>query len=151
MLPALTHLLGAEPATAWMHEDEFFADLDLTGTDAFHASLGQSDWQALLDHWDPDHPAGSWFAAWRTQWPERAPVAELEHACRDLASTWSAALERQRWQAALDARCTRLLRRHARTILALIGHVGLVSLDVTRLRAGLIRLHISAQIAGSEP
>lgn len=145
-LPALSHLLHDERPASWMPPDPFFAGLDLSNPEAFRASLAQSDWAALLEYWDPDHPVDSWFAAWRACWPDDDPqtCAELERVCGRLAEAWRAAdAGHADWRDRLERQFTALLRRRPRTILALIGHIGLVSLDMIHLRYGLLRLAVA--------
>jgi len=148
MLPAISHMLNGEPAAPWVHAEPFFSELDLTDGQTFRDALNNSHWHALLHHRDPDHPVESWLAAWRALWPagNKAVAADLEQACKELASAWDSADEQSEWRRALEARFTKLLRRHTRTILALLGHIGLVSLDMAHLRGGLIRLHIAGQL-----
>lgn len=150
-LPAVEHLLRGEPPPSWARDDPFFAALDLAGPDAFRDSLAASEWSALPAAWRPERPVASWLAAWRTSWPATDPAitAELDRTCRELASAWDEAEPAHaEWLARLEARFTALLRRRSRTILALIGHIGLVSLDLIHLRAGLMRLHVAARTAG---
>ncbi|MBT8443835.1 MAG: hypothetical protein KJO13_03765, partial [Gammaproteobacteria bacterium] len=130
LLPAISLLLHGERPMRWMRDDPFFAEFDLSGDDAFRESLHRSAWSPLVAHWYRDHPVESWMSAWRTRWPGRdaATVMQLEQTCDDLAATWRApdAYVRE-WHDALEAKFIRLLRRRPRTILAMIGHVGLVS------------------------
>lgn len=151
MLPAIGHLLNGEAPAPWMHDEPFFADLDLTDGDAFRDSLADSPWRAMLDHWNPERPVESWLAAWRALWPagDNAVKADLERTCERLASTWDNADEQLEWRGALEIEFTRLLRRRSRTILALLGHIGLVSLDMAHLRAGLMRLTIAGRLGKS--
>lgn len=151
MLSAVGHALNGERVPPWMHDEPFFAALDLTDHHTLLDSLNETRWQPLADHWDADRPVESWFAAWRTLWPPRdgAVAIELTQACKRIASAWDGTDDQYEWRDALEIQFTRLLRRHARSILALLGHIGLVSLDMAHLRAGLIRLHIANQPARS--
>lgn len=147
LLPAINHLLQGERPPRWMIDDPLFSEFDLSGPDAFRESLQESAWSALLETWDRARPVESWVSAWRTSWPraDSSTVAELEQVCDDLAATWHEPdADFAQWHDVLETRFTRLLRRRPRTILAMIGHVGLVSLDMLHLRAGLLRLHVAA-------
>lgn len=149
-LPGISHLLRGEQPTAWMLADPFFADLDLADTEAFRESLAGSEWAELAAHWDPEHPLEAWFDAWRGRWPgdDLRAAAELDRTCARLAAAWQAPdLDYADWLGGLERQFTALLRRRPRTILALLGHIGLVSLDMIHLRAGLIRLAVAARPA----
>jgi hypothetical protein len=147
-LPAIALILRGTPPPAWVHDDPFFAALDPSDPQAFRASLERSPWQALLEHWDDERPWQSWLASWRALWPagDERVTAQLEISCGRTAAAWDpAAPDHKHWHAILEREFTRLLRRHPRTMLALFGYIGLVSLDMLHLRAGLIRLHIAQQ------
>lgn len=145
-LPAINHLLSGERSTRWMTDDPLFADFDLSSDAAFRESLDQSAWAPLVANWDQARPVESWVSAWRTSWPgsNKSTVMLLEQACDDIAATWRAPdTYFGEWHDALEKQFIRMLRRRPRTILAMIGHLGIVSLDMTHLRAGLLRLHVA--------
>ncbi|MFW2403518.1 MAG: hypothetical protein ACN4GT_02045 [Gammaproteobacteria bacterium] len=145
LLPAINHLLHGERPMRWMTDDPLFADFDLSGEHAFRESLDRSAWSPLIANWNPAHPVDSWVSAWRISWPgnDASTNMQLEQACSDIAATWHASdANFGKWHDTLETKFIRLLRRRPRTILAMLGHLGLVSLDMIHLRAGLLRLHV---------
>jgi hypothetical protein len=147
-LPAIAHLLNGEPPTAWMSTDPFLMQFDLADAETFRASVQSSDRSALMEYWNQEHPAESWLNAWRTTWPatDRENARRLETICREVAASWNGAeADYWQWHDRLERIFTGLLRRQPRSILAMLGHVGLVSLDMLHLRAGLMRLYVTSE------
>lgn len=145
-LPVIAHLLRSERPLPWMLDDPFFADFDVSDAASFRASLAASDWAAIAAYWDAEHPVEAWFTAWRGRWPDddQTTNAELERASRRLTAAWQRPdVGYADWRDNLERQFTALLRRRPRTIQALIGHIGLVSLDMIHLRSGLIRLNVA--------
>lgn len=93
----------------------------------------------------PGSVGDRWLGRWRTLWPPReAPAAELSNLAAR-ARRGSARSDSEKDGASLAFRpglvrlLTRLFRRHAASPVAIVCHVGLVLIDLERLRGGLAR------------
>jgi hypothetical protein len=147
-LPVAHHLLTGRPATEWM------AGLPLSGgaaertAEARQQALARSPLGPLLPARDD---APGLLEGWVRQWHRLLPPVPSAYApaLRELES----ALRRYRSQVAsgeaepdagLETALTRLFRRHAREPAAAYAHMGLLALDLQRLRAGLLRRRLFA-------
>lgn len=118
--PLVDGLRQGAPARGWMG-----ADPTLAAWRDGEAATARS----------PAAPPGDWRALWPKEKARCATLARLAGQARDLAPTAGQAEGRP----ALERALTRAIRAHAATPAALVGHIGLVFVDLERLRGGLSR------------
>jgi hypothetical protein len=152
-LPLLGHLLAEVEPPFWLGESHHLRPyLHATAT-ARRASLVAAGAGALVEGWEDGTPLEGWFTGWRQRWPHvaraaRRPLDELAEAVevhlRDfttyaISDAWGA---RRRFQERLQ----RLFRRHPVEPVALFSYLALLSLDVERLRGGLVERAVFAPV-----
>jgi len=153
VLPGIAHLLAGRDPLPWMREDDFFLGLELSSEEGFRESLAQSRWGELLQHWQDPQPIRAWFYAWQNQLPkgEQATWEHLRAGWARLEQSQSLLLgSRSTWRDSLEKQFVMLIRRRARTVLSLLGHIGMVSLDTQRLRAKLLGLYLASYPMGPQ-
>lgn len=154
-LPMLQHLARGGEVLPWMTQDTRLRGLlertpDSTAT---HPGAGATPGESPQDV-APVLSLDGWYAAWLRRLPGRAsPAAReldaLRSRMRDVNTSAGPGLAE--WREAVEGEFTWLLRRRARSILALVGHLGLVGLDLQRLRGTLLVLAITRTAAGTQP
>lgn len=146
-LPAVISLADGGEAMAWMADDPVLSTLALHDADARRQAILDSVFSELAESPSEDDPLHWWMRRWQASWPagasaqgglrELVELLELhlgamqahtlrEDAARDLRSTF-------------DTRVSRLLRAQRRQPAAVFCLLLLTSLDLWRLRSGLIR------------
>ncbi len=146
-LPVALELCRRGQLGPWAADDPVYGDW--LGDEAGHGD-------AIARHLGPDilaacsegrDPVPTWQDAWRTRWPamedrvRRGLQALIGAADRHRAAMASAADPGVGVApaAALEHELVRLFRVYARTPVALFAHLGLVALDLERLRAALVQ------------
>jgi hypothetical protein len=132
------------------------ATADFMRQDPVLAQLAESERGAAAK--SEETPAGRWLLEWRAAWPkphaserkwlERLVALVAAHAARLNAAGVQETSARYRGE--LMQALTRLFRRRSGTPTALFAHLGLVALDLERLRGGLVRRLLFAS-ANREP
>lgn len=145
LLPELTvldHLRRGGEAPAWLARDNEFNRLLPTARESRADALSRAGYAALGDQ--REALAALWLIELSRRWPPAARddftrlAAALQRVARLLSgSTGSLPLAAR--LAAAEQQLTHLFRRHGGTPLALFAHLGLVLLDLLRLRADLLR------------
>lgn len=146
-LPLLQHLLIDGPSPDWLRNDpEFGLALRDDGTIRWEVlrAIGHAP---LLAMWQRGTPlAQAWIEHWRTLWPDtEAPVRAALEAVAALIADYLRALavgDMSQGVAAREALARhlhRLFRRHTHQPAAGVSHLGLVALDVQRLRGAVLR------------
>lgn len=146
-LPAVTYLADGGEVTAWVADDPVLSALALHDADARRQAILDSVFSELAHSPPEDDPLHWWMQRWQATWPANASgqgglreLVELlqlhlgamqahtlrEDAARDLRGTF-------------ETRVARLLRAQRRQPAAVFCHLLLTSLDLWRLRSGLIR------------
>lgn len=156
-LPALTRLLSGQGTLPWMLLDPVIRPLAFEQPEAFLDALKQSPMApmagALGAHADV---ARAWFAVWQQLLPSTAPsgvlaeLAELRAAVNEHLQAMAEAeveTDGQVLRAQLAQRFTRLFRRGAGTITALLAFLGLESLELQRIRANLLTRRLLRPVA----
>jgi len=153
-LPALAHLLSGHAPLPWMSREQGLQGLIADGPRAAlaaprvrHPSRGGASRGRLgAATPDPGQARSSWLAEWERRWPEHD--AEAFAGMRGLVATMSVHLEhfkrasaRESWQmrVALERELHTLFRRFTLSPQAAFAYLGLIALDLERLRAGLVR------------
>ncbi|MBI4291938.1 MAG: hypothetical protein HY661_10700 [Betaproteobacteria bacterium] len=148
-LPALWHLGRGGAPLPWVLRDPVLqvyarADpktLEVMLREACGASLGSAREDAggtvLPDSACPSHILQAWLDEWRRRWPRRSDTASLE----DLARLFDAAMKQPAAMGRNDlARKLRsLFRRSVLHPVAAFIYIAFVTLDIERLRAGLLK------------
>ena len=142
-LPAVAHLARGGAPRRWMHDDPALREL-IAGGDPAGAAGPTGPLAPLMA--DPDRVSRAWQAEWRRRLPEHADgdpalldaiaraITTHVAAMRDPAIVDATPLLR-----ALEARLTLLFRRATLDPAAAFAFLGLVALDLARLRGELAR------------
>jgi hypothetical protein len=153
-LPMIVHLAREEPAWRWMRDDDVLAEFAVQDPVVRRQALGLSDFRSLaVAIAEGAEPLATWLDIWLDRSPagaERERLAALaSELVRHLAPSAAAgettpAQRRIPLQQALN----RLFRRWSGSVGAVFCHLGLIALDVERLRAGLILRALLPRAAG---
>ena len=148
-LPGLSHLLSGLPAPAWMRDDPVFAELALDDPSARHDALRASRFAPLVAAWEAERPLRTaWLAHWRRLWPSGSHRATggletliglFERHLTTVAAEASSRTDIRNLRASLDHALVVAFRKHSQRPAAIFCHLGLVALDLERLRDGLVR------------
>lgn len=144
-LPAIARVLEGRPPARWMDGEEFFRGMSLHNSEAFRLELASGPWAPLLGSWQDNSPLDAWQLAWQAFWPRghAGNIESLEPGWRILGEPDAQARDE------LEEFFIRILRIQCPTILPVIAHLGLLSLDLGRLRGGLLSRQLRAQQARS--
>jgi len=145
-LPAIQHLLSEAAAPAWMNADPVLAPFAAGTFAERRKAVLDSECACLAQHWNPSVPLyQTWLQCWEQMWPHSPRLAPgLRRLGALHATPVGAALAgvtdvggQQR--AALQAQYERAFRRCPFQPAAAFAHLGLVALDVQRLRGAILR------------
>lgn len=158
-LPAVAHLLHSSPAQAWMRQDPVLARLAVDDPVTRREALLTSHLAPVGRAWLRDRSVlDGWLDHWRRLWPAdgRAVGAAMDRlvalTARHLAAmagNAGADADGGRLRAELVSSFTAMFRRHGQHPIAMYCHLGLVALDLERLRAGLVRRSLFAKPPGA--
>jgi hypothetical protein len=155
-LPALQYLLTGASPPPWMLEDPELRGFTSETSVGRVQALQASDCAPLLRDWQHGEPLyASWLEHWRALWPDAARlVVGVEALARllrrhigalSLHSTADSALLHERLLRELN----RAFRRYSFQPAAAFAHLGLVALDVQKLRAQLLQRALFAGMTES--
>ncbi|MEJ2646096.1 MAG: hypothetical protein P8180_14460 [Gammaproteobacteria bacterium] len=142
MLPLLRELLTAERLPAWIQADPRLKDFVQEGREARLGALARTRWSPLTAAWSQGQPLRSgWLAHWRTLWPAGAgahgdALEQLQHRVQEHIE-WMAGSSADNGATAREALARVLLRffrRCHQQPAATFAHLGLIALDLERLR-----------------
>lgn len=144
-LPAIARVLDGDAPVDWMRGEEFFLGMSLDESQAFRSELASGPWALLLQFWEGNSPLGAWWLAWQTLWPEKHEecIKSLEPGLVLLDQPASQESEE------LERFFIRVLRTQQPTVLPVTAHLGLLSLDLGRLRGNLLSRQLRVQQARS--
>jgi hypothetical protein len=145
-LPALQHLLAGNAAQSWMLSDPRLRDFTSEEKELRLDAIMGSDCYRLAESWKKGH---SLTDAWLDHWQHLLP----EHSLKGGGITQMARLYREflllpsnheiadtaQQHLNLQTRLTSLFRHFSFQPTAAYAHLGLVALDLARLRSGLVR------------
>ncbi|MDX1696913.1 MAG: hypothetical protein R3308_01430 [Thiohalobacterales bacterium] len=153
-LPALQHLLKGEAAPAWMLENPRLRPYTSENPSLRLQALQTSGWREIVRAWQTGTPpVEAWLDCWRRQWPaSRRLHAGLQHLCglyrSNLAELRTAPADTAQQRALLAGRLRTAFRRFSFQPAAACAHLGLVALDLERLRAELVSRALFPDRAG---
>lgn len=146
-LPALEYLLGAQPdLPGWLLEDGVTAEFAAIEREERDERLGQSLPAQPGRRGRPVGPTARWAGHWRSLWPrtggrETRGLDALQHLVAEHLGRMAEADGPERGQQHRDelgAGLVRIFRRHSRSPAAAFAHLGVIALDLERLRGGLL-------------
>ncbi len=147
-LDAVAWLMRGQPVAAWMEKDAVLGDLSIDDTTARRHAVAESAFGILTDGDGPEDLRARWFDHWTRLHPAtgagekaglRALVSAVIHYRTAIDSRGAGRAERADARTRLGARVTSLVHRHAAQPVAVFSHLLLVSLDLQRLRDGMLR------------
>jgi len=154
-LPALQHLLRGEAAPAWMLEDPDLRPFASENIAARQEAMHDSDCQYLAIAWQHgDTLPESWLEHWQRQWPaSRRHAAGLAYLSRLLRQYLQAlpaarAVTSDPWRRMLASGLSYAFRRYSFEPAAACAHLGLIALDLEKLRGELLQRALFAETAG---
>jgi hypothetical protein len=153
-LPALQHLMTGEAVSAWMLDDPELRPLASENRDMRLEVMQNSDLAWLVAGWQQQHPLFvTWLDYWRSKWP-RAPrltagldyLARLvqQHISRQLEESVTSSSQRDVLMQGLNA----AFRRYSQQPAAACAHLGLIALDLEKLRSDLVGRRLFGATAG---
>jgi hypothetical protein len=150
-LPALQHLLTGGVAQSWMLDDpalQGFATIDMSRR---QEAMRQSGSACLLSAWQRGTPLpAAWIEQWQRLWPtERGRAAGLVYLGRLLHMYAAPAALPVHRRTILLPGLNQAFRRYAFQPAAACAHLGLVALDLERLRGELLGRALFSGNAGS--
>ncbi len=158
-LPAIAHLLGKEPALAWMADDPSLAPFSLDEQSARASALQRASFAAALKtETAQQNLVGGWLSHWRNLWPPspqalRKPLETLQgllmYQMAQMAAPKNTAADAIRLRKQLESRLARIFRRETQSPAAAFAHLALTALDLERLRAGLVDRCFAGPVIGS--
>lgn len=144
-LPAAVHLLEGRGPRRWMYEDPSLAPFVQGDAQTRKQALLSSHLGPILAEVSPERSAlDVWLDRWQRLWPSTGRETRIgfRHLIRlvgahlfEMARTADGGT---RLRFRLAHGLTRLFRDYARTPVAVFCHLGLVALDLERLRGGLV-------------
>jgi hypothetical protein len=154
-LPVLQFLLRGEAAPQWLLEDARLLPFTAENMATRLEAMQRSDYDYLATAWQRGEPLyKAWLERWQQQWPaSRRFAAGLAYLARLLRqylegprgeTAAAGGLQRQRLIAGLNL----AFRRYSFEPAAACAHLGLVGLDLEKLRGELLRRALFAETAG---
>ena len=152
-LPAVQYLLETETAPVWLQDDPCLRDLVRSDNAAIVEALRATDRTYLVDAWHQGIPLyAAWFEQWQRLWPATRHLHDGLAALDKLIKHYIHA-EQTATSPTDDQRHHRLatglnsvFRRYSFKPAAACAHLGLVALDLQRLRGELARRALFPEI-----
>jgi hypothetical protein len=155
-LPALQYLLTGASMPGWMRDDPELRTFASDTPAARVQALQTSDCAPLLKGWQRGEPLyASWLEHWRALWPDASRLVVGVEALANLLrrhigalSLYSAAASAPLLET-LSRELNRAFRRYSFQPAAAFAHIGLVALEVQKLRAQLLQRALFAGMSES--
>lgn len=147
-LAAIQHLLSEPAVPAWMNADPALAPFTAGTLSERRTAMLDSDCACLAQHWNPSVPLPlyqTWLYCWEQMWPHAPRLTTglrqlgALHATQARAALAGVTDVSGLQRSALQAEYVRAFRRHPFQPAAAFAHLGLVALDVQRLRGAILR------------
>lgn len=141
-LPPLQKLARGGHPQSWMRDDPILGPVVARGPQDRAAALGGTDLEPLAAAFRPDADvAGAWVGHWRSLWPGPRRAREPLDALREATARHEEHLARlpdetrsREAAAAFRGRLQLFFRQHPLSPTAAVAYLGLVGLDLARLR-----------------
>jgi hypothetical protein len=154
-LPALQYLLTGGSIPAWMRDDPELNVFATENPGTRLEAMQNSDLAWLAEGWQMDQPlVDNWLDYWRSRWPREPKLTGgLEHLARLLQE--QVHLQHNNTAAATDPRAvlggrlTAVFRRYSFQPAAACAHIGLVALELEKLRGDLVRRLLYTETAAA--
>ena len=143
VLPVIAGILNQQDAPEWARRDYFFLAMNTGDNEQFRREFAAGPWQRLLQYWNGRNPVAAWWEAWRDCWPEKQHRLLQRLSPGILLLGHPAGLP----TAALEQFLCHLLRDQHASILPVIGHLGLLGMDLQRLRGNLQQRQVRERLA----
>ena len=143
-LPALQYLLQTEAAPGWMQDDAGLSQFTGGNKSGLPENLLGSEYAYLGKAWQEGIPLyEAWFEQWQRLWPEkprlRSGLVHIGHLVRKhLLNEQATALPANDRLKALETELNTAFRRYSFKPAAACAHLGLVAIDLQRLRGALV-------------
>lgn len=147
-LPFFVHLARDEAVPRWMLEDPVLAEIGQTDLEHRREALGQTRLSRIATPvLEGAPPVAAWLDAWQRDWPreDAADISALERLRRIFQTHISTILEEPlehppgpALRRQIGDRFSMAFRRESGRIAAVFAHLGLMALDLERLRGGLV-------------
>lgn len=146
-LPAVTYLLRGGPAFAWMREDLILRPIATTDSDARLQVLAATKLSPLANSFAEDGmPITDWISHWRSLWPGKTTeqtgldaLVQIFSNYLDFLRSAASSGETASKQDSIENQLARMTRSHRQQPAAMFSFVGLLALDLQRLRGELVR------------
>jgi hypothetical protein len=145
-LPALQYLLAGNTAPDWLQKDPMLSEFAIEHRELRIEAFNQSDCAYLAAAWQK---GSSLPAAWLEHWRQLLPANTLKDAgTRQMIKLFSnqlapvadlAAVDTNHQRYRLEAQLKALFRRYSFQATAAFAHLGLIALDLEKLRSGMVR------------
>jgi hypothetical protein len=145
-LPALQHLLAGNTAPDWMLKDPILSEFAIEHRELRLEAFRQSDCVELAAAWQK---GSSLPDAWLKHWQQLMPANALKDAgtrhmiklyrSQLTPNTDLSAADTNHQHHQLEAHLKALFRRYSFQATAAFAHLGLIALDLEKLRSGLVR------------
>ena len=153
-LPAIQHLLNNEAAPAWMLNNPRLRPYTSENMTTRMQAMLDSSWHDIVEAWqDGQPPVAAWLERWQGRWPGPSSLHGGMRYLSDLLrqqthrpskqSPTSTPRQRERLVQQLQG----AFRRYTFQPAAACAHLGLVAVDLERLRAELVSRALFADIA----
>jgi hypothetical protein len=156
-LPALQHLMAGESIPAWMFDDPELNAFASENQGSRLEAIQNSDLAWLAEGWQQDRAlVDSWLDYWRSKWPS-APrlTGGLDHLARlmqeHIQTQYENPVPAGDQRGTLTRKLTGVFRRYSFQPAATVAHLGLVALDLEKLRGDLVsrQLYVETAVAAT--
>ena len=146
-LPVLEHLLTGEAVPSWVSRDDNYKNLTESTADQRRQAMLQTAYAPLAESWSPETAlTEEWLRCWRKLWPQESkPVISAVEKVTDTlikhrnALTDTPGQDTRSARKELATRLNYLFRRFSQQPAAVFAHLGMVAIDIERLRGNLSR------------
>jgi len=144
-LPSLSHILSGQPPANWMLDDPELKPFIHVNQNLRDDAFMESDCMVFLEAWRSQEPlADAWFREWLSLSPSGAKNTQLESMWRRVSSRLNEQCEvpdssTEQSRESLEQELRGLFRRLAGRPENVFVHLGLIALDLEKLRGDLIQ------------
>jgi hypothetical protein len=154
-LPALQHLMTGEATAAWMLEDPELRPLSSENQDMRLEAMQNPDLAWLVQGWQREQALYiTWLDYWRSKWPVATRLTDgLEYLARlvqqHILTQPGESIATGERRDALMQKLVAAFRRYSFQPAAACAHLGLIALDLEKLRGDLVGRLLFPETAGA--